>query len=603
MVLLLMIALWATGLRAQSVPAALPAIERVAQHQPGLAAPVPQTLPPIAQQQPQGATHQASIPLPHNQVAPSVGPQQPQEVRRISLQPPIAVPPAGQYQAMSTIPPSGVQQLAPFAQRQSIATPGPPVSRPPPTATAPLSSEQQAIANSIATQESSIPAPYVEQEKPTVASSVTRLITLQPPAAGSPEADRTQGEQRIRDLEGLGPAPGTTSADENRSSGAVPNKPTVAWTGELQTDVVGVRQSEANIAELGQLKNFSDFRRARLGAFGSLYANTIYRLEFDFALQGRPSFLDVYGQLTDQAIVGNIRIGHFFEPFSLARLTSNRYQEFMERPLLDAFAPSRNLGIMAFDTYNDKRGTWQIGLFGADSNDNGEEQTNRGGEAVTGRMTYLPFWDEPSDGRYFMHLGGCFSYRAPAQQTARFGYWPGFRPGSFDNIVWPRWVDTGLIAANQVTLLDAEWAWVMGPWHVQAEYAANFVNQINGPNLAFSAWYVETGYFLTGESRTYQQEMAIFNRVTPLESFFFVRTKDGLRGGRGAWQVAFRIDDLNVSDQNIQGGRLVNLTLGLNWHLNPYTRMYFNYVHAMLDRNSPSASYGNLVGLRAQFEF
>ena len=235
--------------------------------------------------------------------------------------------------------------------------------------------------------------------------------------------------------------------------------------------------------------------------------------------------------------------------------------------------------------------------------DDGEEQTNRGGEAVTGRMTYLPYWDEPADGRYFMHVGGAFSYRVPSNQSARFGYWPGFRPGALDNIVWPRWADTGLIAANDVTLLDLEWAWVMGRFHVQAEYAASLVNQVGGPNLAFTAWYVETGWFLTGENRPYLQEMAIFNRVTPLESFFLARTKDGLRSGRGALQVAFRIDDLNLNDRNIQGGQLIDLTFGLNWHLNPYTRLSFNYVHAMLARGEPGTSTGNLFGMRAQFEF
>jgi phosphate-selective porin OprO/OprP len=274
----------------------------------------------------------------------------------------------------------------------------------------------------------------------------------------------------------------------------------------------------------------------------------------------------------------------------------------MERPLLDAFAPSRKLGVMAFDTFADKHGTWQIGLFASDSNDDAEEQTSHGGEAVTGRMTYLPYWDEPSDGRYYMHLGGCFSFRLPPQDTARFGYWPGFRPGSFDNIVWPRWADTGTIDVNNVTLLDLEWAWVMGPFHVQAEAAANLIDQIGGPNLAFTAWYVEAGWFLTGESRPYLQETAIFNRVTPFESFFRARTSRGICTGRGAWQVAFRNDQLNLNNQNIQGGRLVDLTFGLNWYLNPYTRVYFNYVHAMLNKGEPG-SYGNLFGLRAQFEF
>jgi len=570
--LLLMIALGPTSTCAQAPPpsppiALLPAIAQqtaIAQQLP------PRPGPAAPQQLPPGASSATTL---FAQLPPPAAPRPPQVVVPVSAQQPPIAPPARSF-----APQQPAVMVSLFANQLE-----PPKLAPPP-------------------EPVSIPILPTSQDETETLPPIARLMAFQP--GGGPDSERTQGEQRIRDLEGLGPAPGTTSAQENRSSGSVPNKPTVAWTGELQADVVGVRQSPANIAELGQLQNFSDFRRARLGAIGSLYANTIYRLEFDFAQQGRPSFLDIYGQLTDLAIFGNIRIGHFFEPFSLARLTSNRYQTFMERPLLDAFAPSRNLGIMAFDTFENKRGTWQIGLFAADTNDDGEEQTNRGGEAVTGRMTYLPIWDEPSDGRYFMHIGGDFSYRVPGQQQGRFGYWPGFRPGSFDNIVWPRWADTGVIATNQYTLLDAEWALVLGPWHVQAEYCANFVDQINGPNLTFKTWYVETGYFLTGESRPYQQEMAIFNRVTPIEPFFFVRTKDGrLRAGRGAWQVAFRIDDINLNNHNIQGGRLVNLTCGLNWHLNPYTRIYFNYVHATLNKSDPNNSYGNLVGARAQFEF
>ncbi len=446
------------------------------------------------------------------------------------------------------------------------------------------------------------PPPEAAGEPPaSTFNSIQRVAALQPQNQGDAD-DRTQAEQRIRELEGLGPAPGTTSEDENKATGAVPDKPTVAWTGELQTDGVTVSQSPQNIAELGQLKGFTDFRRARLGAIGSLWMNTIYRLEFDFAQQLRPNFLDVYGQFTDLAYLGNLRIGHFFEPFAISRLTSNRYQTFMERPLLDAFAPSRNLGVMAFDTFAEQRGTWQIGVFAAGSNDVGEEQTSQGGEAITGRMTFLPYWDEPAQGRYFMHVGADFSFRLPAEETTRFGYWPGFRPGSFDNIDWPRWADTGDIAASDVTLFDLEWAWIMGPFHVQAEYATSLVNQIGGPNLTFNAWYVEAGWFLSGESRPYLQEMAIFNRVTPFEPFFSTRTQNGVRRGRGAWQVAFRIDDLNLNDQNIEGGRLVDLTFGLNWYLNPYTRFYFNYVHAMLSQGAPG-SWGNLFGLRMQFEF
>jgi hypothetical protein len=73
--------------------------------------------------------------------------------------------------------------------------------------------------------------------------AVQQAAALQPIAQRDPESSDTQAQQRIRDLEGLGPAPGTTSEDENRSSGPVPDKPTVSWTGELQADEVMVSQS------------------------------------------------------------------------------------------------------------------------------------------------------------------------------------------------------------------------------------------------------------------------------------------------------------------------------------------------------------------------
>ena len=38
--------------------------------------------------------------------------------------------------------------------------------------------------------------------------------------------------------------------------------------------------------------------------------------------------------------------------------------------------------------------------------------------------------------------------------------------------------------------------------------------------------------------------------------------------------------DLNSSDADIEGGILQTGTVGLNWYLNPNTRMMFNYIRA-----------------------
>lgn len=433
---------------------------------------------------------------------------------------------------------------------------------------------------------------------------IRALENLPPGPITTPQTQQQAVENRIRQLQGLPPAPGTTAAQENASANVpLPAKATVDWTGELQADIVMVDQSEGNKEVLGNLRNFTDFRRARLGALGNLTSNTIYRLEFDFALQGRPSFLDVYGQVIDLPVVDNVRIGHFFEPFSLQRLTANRFQTFMERPLLDAFAPARNMGVMAYSTFYERRGTWALGLFGADSNDFDEQQTDRAGQAVTGRVTWLPIWDEPSNGRYYMHVGACGSVRLPGDRRVRYGYWPGFRPGAFDTIVWPRWADTGFINASQIELIDFEWALVWGPTYLQSEYARTFVRQSDGQNLQFDAWYLEAGWCLTGEHRPYILETATFTRLNPFENFFRARTPRGMRTGRGAWQIAARLDYLNLNDKNVQGGRLVDVVLGVNWFVNPYTRVYFNYAYAALTRGEPGATEGNLWGMRAQFEF
>jgi phosphate-selective porin OprO/OprP len=261
---------------------------------------------------------------------------------------------------------------------------------------------------------------------------------------------------------------------------------------------------------------------------------------------------------------------------------------------------------MAFSTWNDGDGTWAVGTFSGESNDVSEEQTDHGGQAVTGRVTWLPYFDDKPKGCFrYMHFGACYSFRQVGDREVSFANFPGARPGAFDNIVWPRWVDTGPIDTENFQLFDVEWALVQGPLHIQAECAANLVNQFDGPNLTFWAWYVETGWFLTNDSRPYQREAAVFNRVFPTRPLMFPgMSKTNVQRGWGAWQVAFRADYLNLDSQNIQGGRLVDLTLSLNWYLNPYTRIYADYIHPFLTRDTPQGTTeANLFGLRAQFEF
>jgi phosphate-selective porin OprO/OprP len=329
-------------------------------------------------------------------------------------------------------------------------------------------------------------------------------------------------------------------------------KPTHKFSMQLQADSYFSSQDQANKDTVGDIPNGGAFRRARFGFSGD-YSVFDYRIEMDFALAGRPSFLDVFAGMNDLPYVGHVRIGHFFEPFSLERITRNRFTTFMERALPDQpFAPARNLGIMIFDWSDDEMMTWHLGTFYVNSDVWGDAVGDSHGHSVTGRMTRLLWYDEPSGGRYYFHVGGGYSFRGSDHKRVRF------------------WVP---------------------------------VDRIDGPNPSFEGWYFQTTYFLTGEHRPYNRKDGTMDRVYPHEDFFRVNTPAGICTGKGAWEVAFRVSHLDLDSQGINGGKVTDLTVGLNWYMNPWTRVTTDWVHSFLDRAPGGNSHADLWGIRMGFEF
>ena len=382
-------------------------------------------------------------------------------------------------------------------------------------------------------------------------------------------------------------------------------KPTLVIGGQVQADAVYFGQDEVSRESVGDIQDAADFRRARVIMQG--ISHEVYRYVFgvDFALAGRPSFLDVYLEHTQLPVLQNARVGHFFEPFSLERVTQNRNNTFMERSLVDTFAPARNLGAMTNGCTENERATWQIGTFRTGSNDFGNDSFDSG-QALTMRGTCLPYYDEPSGGRYYMHLGACYSYRDTYENQVRFRNSPEIRiqePNAPSNF-GPIFVDTGNIPASSFQLFDAEFAWTLGSLSVQSEYACSTVDQIGGPGLFFDAAMVQVSYFLTGEHRPYDRRLGIHQRIIPFSNFWRVRMQDkGVQMGSGAWELAARYSMIRLNDENIQGNNLHDFTLGLNWYWNPYARTRFNYIRACLDDSLFGKSATDIYGMRIDFEF
>lgn len=388
--------------------------------------------------------------------------------------------------------------------------------------------------------------------------------------------------------------------------------PTFQVYGALQADTGYFIQDANSVATYGQIANGADFRRARLGARGAINETVNYVFQMDFAFFGRPTFTDVYVEQSQIPYLGTVRIGQWKQPFSLEVVSSYRYSTFMERSVLfQSFTPFRHIGIGFYDNSEDLKRTWAASVFAAGQDHYGDSlfvnQTssgaftnfNMGGVATAERYTWLPYWDECTNGENYLHLGAGHYFSAPPGQSINFRTIPEIYIGQAANLVMggssglpvpagangtPSFVQTGALSVNYFNVLGSEFLWVKGPLSVQSEGMINFVTQ-DGVTAALPGMYSTVGYFLTGEHRPYDRKAGAIDRVIPFKNFGF--NKDGCNTGMGACEVALRYSYINLNDKSIQGGVMSDYTAGVNWYLNPYVKLVLNYVHSSSNYSGP----------------
>jgi len=328
-----------------------------------------------------------------------------------------------------------------------------------------------------------------------------------------------------------------------------------------------------------ELEDGTEFRAARLGVEGKLYETVGYKAEFDFSQGGETEFKNVYMTLEDTA-VGEVRAGHFKEPFSLEQLTSARFITFMERSLADAFSPAFNSGFAIFDHNEAKTMAWSGGLFR--TTDNFAKATGDGEYGYTARLSGTPVMSD--EGAKLVHLGVGASYRTDGSVRFRS------RPEAH---LLNQPADSGTIVADSTLLTGLEAAWVGGPLSAQAEYQQAAVSGGSGAQDAdYSGAYFFVSWFVTGEHRAYKPAYGAFDRVKPHENF---------GAGSGAVELAARYSLLDLDD-GPSTDKMNDATLGVNWYLNPNTRVMLNLVHSEFDDDVVDGS-ANLLMLRFQVDW
>lgn len=327
--------------------------------------------------------------------------------------------------------------------------------------------------------------------------------------------------------------------------------------------------------------NNINFRRARLGFQGSLGEDMKFKSEVDFS-DNDVSLTDVTLTYGGFSFV-DLKVGHFRYSFGLEQNTSANHIQFIERSApVNVFTGDRELGF-ALSSGGE---SWSLisGVFGQSAGNTSPEDDEDLSFYLRGSANVL------SHSENVVHIAASVGHRRP-NGDVRFSARPA---GDSDRIV-----DTGSFdMVDHVNVYAAELAAVFGPVSLQTEYyAAEISGEVGGPDADFDGVYAQVGLFLTDDSRPYRGSVGNFTRVKP---------NTPIGSGCGAWEVLARYErvDLNDASAGISGGKLDNITGGINWYLQDNLRLMLNITQVNVDNNAPAPNDDPLVyNFRTQWDF
>lgn len=350
--------------------------------------------------------------------------------------------------------------------------------------------------------------------------------------------------------------------------------------GLMQTDFAGFKLDDNLIDEYGDLSRGTELRRLRLAHSGLIYGNLKYKFQLEMA-GGSVSLKDVYFEVVDIPYIGKVRVGQFNEPMGIEAITSNKNTRFLERNYAEVFRPERNSGIMIHENFLNKDLYIAVGAF-LNADKFGSNKDAKGAYSLVTRVVYTPLYKKDENGMQLIHLGLAYrksaytdnTYKAVTRNEAHLSH---------------KYVSTGTIEDVQYTrIVQGEVSAVYNSFYIQG--AAEFLDvklwpRADEDRYGFNKFYAYVGYFLTGESLNYKQGAGIYDRVSPKNNF---SPKDRTWG---AWEVGLRYANIDLDYADINGGKESDITVGLNWYLNPSVRIMNNYTFTDVNDTGKAHTY------------
>lgn len=280
---------------------------------------------------------------------------------------------------------------------------------------------------------------------------------------------------------------------------------------------------------------------------------------------------------------GIARIGVFDPPYSLDSVTKSAGLTFMERALpVVALAETKSGGVGFL-----KRTPSSILNAGVFFVSPRYEDVAQSGQAVVMHYVHSPITFSRLGS---LHVGGSFSYRLNVNPAVtEFKTRPEVATAN------DYYVNTGTIAyADKVLRFGLEAHKQAGRFSWQSELLTTGVRRTGQRKLNFWGAYTFVSWFLTDDHRNYDAGTGRFLPVVPTHPLG--------KGGKGAFELALRASYVDLTDQDIIGGKQSNVTLGLNWYLNKNFRLMTNLVK-VVDVNRPGSEYDGLDPLIFSLRF
>jgi phosphate-selective porin OprO/OprP len=358
-----------------------------------------------------------------------------------------------------------------------------------------------------------------------------------------------------------------------------------------------------------------NFRRAYLGFTGKAFNDFTYTMTADFG--GRINTARLYEAVINYTGIPNLSIdvGEWEPNFTFEDSISSNDIPFIERDQAVNLATGNVAGdtrLAAGFRYN-QNGFW----VGANVTGNNINQTatidpSDDQAAMIARVAYK----FAPDANSWIHVGADYGYLwrpaagpTPGARNYSLSERPDTRLGGGS----VRFINTGNIDTKNFSTYGAELvASFDSAWLMSEYYHYDFTRRANTaalPDPKFNAYYVGAGFFLTGEKRGYSNATAAFGGVTPLKPFKL----DG--SGFGAFELVAKYSKANLNYREsltaaaggIRGGDEKIYLFGLNWYLNSFVRLMFNYNIIEVSKMTAAGGNGdidaNAFTTRLQFQF